>query len=363
MRTWEYTMTSFHSIGLKHSTTSRRSGFTLVELLVVIAIIGTLVGLLLPAVQSAREAGRQSQCKNHLKQLSLGVLGHENATRAFPSGGWGLAWSGDPSRGSGPRQPGGWIYATLPYIEENSIYLLGAGQSGSQLTAAGATRIQTAIPSLYCPTRRSATAYTWTQPWSMVNADKTATVGRSDYAANGGSVYTQTGIPYTAPWTDYLASSANSGPQTLADGGTAAALAHFQKVASLANGIVSCGSSVKISQVSDGVSKTVLLAEKHVEPAHYTTGGDGGDNEAALIGMGRDIVRWSTLSDGTAIPPKRDTTGLGEQGWNAFGSAHATTFNAAYCDGSVRGLSHAIDPVIFQGITARNDGRVVQADD
>ena len=355
-------MTQFRSRVLKHSAIIRRNGFTLVELLVVIAIIGTLVGLLLPAVQSAREAGRLMQCKNQLKQLALGVLGHENAFRAFPSGGWGLAWTGDPSRGSGPRQPGGWIYSILPYIEENAVYLLGTGQSGSQLTAAGATRIQTVISSLYCPTRRSATAYTWAQPWSMVNADVTATVGRSDYAANGGSVYNQTSIPYATPWTSYLASSANSGPQSLADGGTPAALGHFQRLAALSNGIVHCGSSVKISQVSDGVSKTMLLAEKHVDPAHYTTGNDGGDNEAALIGMGRDIVRWSTFSDGTSLPPQRDATGLGEQGWNSFGSAHAVTFNTAYCDGSVRSISHSIDPTIFQGITARNDGRVVQDD-
>jgi len=125
---------------------------------------------------------------------------------------------------------------------------------------------------------------------------------------------------------------------------------------------VHCGSSVKISQVSDGVSKTMLLAEKHVDPAHYATGNDGGDNEAALIGMGRDIVRWSTFSDGTSLPPQRDATGLGELGWNAFGSAHAVAFNAAYCDGSVRSISHSSDPATFQGITARNDGRVVQDD-
>ena len=355
-------MTPFCTLALKHPITSRRSGFTLVELLVVIAIIGTLVGLLLPAVQSAREAGRQAQCKNHLKQLSLGVLSHENALRSFPYGGWGYGWTGDPNRGNGSRQPGGWIYATLPYIEENAVYLLGSGQTGSQLTASGAARVQKPIASLNCPTRRSATAYTWSQPWSMANADMAATVGRSDYAANGGSVYNQTGIPYAAPWTDHVAGSANSGPQTLADGGTTAALGHFQKVASLANGIVSCGSSVKLSQMSDGVSQTMMLAEKHVEPAHYTTGGDAGDNEAALIGMGRDNVRWSTYWDGTAMAPQRDTTGLGEQGWNAFGSAHATAFNAAYCDGSVRTIPHAIDPAVFQGITARNDGRVTQAD-
>ena len=285
-------MTQFCSIVHKHSAISRsatvpRSGFTLVELLVVIAIIGTLVGLLLPAVQSAREAGRRVECKNHLKQVSLGVLSHENALRSFPFGGWGYGWTGDPNRGNGSRQPGGWIYATLPYIEENAVYLLGSGQSGSQLNASGAARIQKPIASLNCPTRRSATAYTWNQPWSMANADMTATVGRSDYAANGGSVYNQTGIPYAAPWTNYVAGSPNSGPQTLADGGTTAALGHFQKVASLANGIVSCGSSVKLNQVSDGVSQTMMLAEKHVEPAHYATGGDAGDNEAALIGMGK----------------------------------------------------------------------------
>src|SRR3954451_3369851 len=86
----------------------KHSGFTLVELLVVIATIGLLVALLLPAIQSAREAARRTQCKNNLKQIGLGCLNHADAHKFFPSGGWGFDWTADPNRGYGPDQPGSW---------------------------------------------------------------------------------------------------------------------------------------------------------------------------------------------------------------------------------------------------------------
>jgi prepilin-type N-terminal cleavage/methylation domain-containing protein len=88
---------------------AKRHGFTLVELLVVIAIIGVLVALLLPAVQSAREAARRSKCTNNLKQVGLAVHNYENTYRTFPIGQYDCCY-------------GTWLLAILPYVEQSTLY-------------------------------------------------------------------------------------------------------------------------------------------------------------------------------------------------------------------------------------------------
>ncbi|MFO0922960.1 MAG: DUF1559 domain-containing protein [Pirellulales bacterium] len=98
----------------KQGTLARSRGFTLVELLVVIAIIGILVGLLLPAVQMAREAARRTQCFNNLKQIGLAIHNYESAFRRIPAGWISPDRSGEPGWG--------WSVALLPYLEQNSVY-------------------------------------------------------------------------------------------------------------------------------------------------------------------------------------------------------------------------------------------------
>ena len=125
-------------------------GFTLVELLVVIAIIGTLVALLLPAVQAAREAARRSQCQNNLRQIGLAIQNHANSFGVFPTGGAEVnpkiehyVANGKPF---GPEKQGlGWAYQILPYLEEGTLQIL---VKQDELQAA-------AIPLYVCPSRRT----------------------------------------------------------------------------------------------------------------------------------------------------------------------------------------------------------------
>ncbi len=333
---------------------SRRHGFTLVELLVVITIIGILIALLLPAVQAAREAARRMQCTNNLKQLALGCLTHENATGRFPTGGWGYGWTGDADRGTDWRQPGGWLYNVLPYIEQQALHDMGAGLPDPDPTkrAANLRRLQTPLAAFHCPTRRSPVLYphdnivggTITNVSSQPSTQP-LTMARSDYAANGGD-------SYTTAW------PSDSGPSKITDvessSGqmTAGAQAGFAGIAKSSTGVVYFGSLTRMADLVDGTSNTYLVGEKNIDVDYYATGQDLGDNEAALCGDNADVSRW------TYSPPLPDTNAVL---FIFFGSAHANGVNMAFCDGSVQQISYSIDPEVHMNLGNRKDGAAIDA--
>jgi len=124
-----------------------RQGFTLVELLVVIAIIGTLVGLLLPAVQSAREAARRMSCGNNLKQIGLGMLNYELSMKKLPAGSKGTANSAASSFGMNINQ--GAHALILPYMEDTNLANL--YNKSLDFNAQPASVAQTVIAYYLCP--------------------------------------------------------------------------------------------------------------------------------------------------------------------------------------------------------------------
>ena len=252
-------------------------GFTLVELLVVITIIGILVSLLLPAVQSAREQGRMTECRNHVRQLALGMLAHETAMSYLPTGGWGFAWTGDPDCGTGMRQPGGWCYCILPYIDQAALRRSAGLPSGSNAKqTALQTLITTPLIFLHCPDRRPPALYP-NEGQPQANVVNPPNVVKTDYAANGGD-------------NQYVDATQVSQPGTYTQGNTPSywATQHPQNT-----GVNVQHCELKMAAITDGLSNTCLIGEKNLDPDLYLTSASGGDNENAFTGLNWDCIRTS----------------------------------------------------------------------
>ncbi len=362
-----------------------RAGFTLVELLVVIAIIGVLVALLLPAVQSAREAARRSQCKNQIKQLSLGTLLHEDAHGHFPTGGWAYWWTADPNRGVGPDQPGSWVFNILPYIEQQALHDLGSASganyvSSAEFRTASTTLHQTPLGILHCPTRRPPQLYrsAWTtvreQSW-LVNIAQTQGVAKSDYAANSGDSIEYSGdvltgtvlspASYTeaATWTRWVPT--NKCVPTTGMRGETPLYRYCQ------SGIMYFRSQLKRARITDGATNTYLIGEKYLDPDRYEYDPANssntltfGDNQSVWTGYEWDNhrVAWnatSPVAEQELYQPRQDTPGRDIR--YPFGSAHSGGLNMSFCDGSVQFVGYDIDPETHRRFASRMDGEVADA--
>lgn len=218
-------------------------GFTLVELLVVIAIIGILVALLLPAVQSAREAARRTQCKSNLKQVALALINYESARGVLPPS---VTLSQDVS--GYPFFGKSWVIEILPQLEEQPTYdAFDFAFDVNHLNNAVARA--TAIPSLLCPSDVNSAI-----PFNIAGITRIKVShygetdwGRCNYAANGSLALLPLGESLVE---DFNTRKAGGDPQ-------------FEPAwrDPRVRGVMGVEITSKLSQITDGTSKTVLLGE------------------------------------------------------------------------------------------------------
>ena len=289
------------------------TGFTLVELLVVIAIIGILVALLLPAVQTAREAARRMQCSSQLKQIGLAIQNYQSANRNFPTG-----------RNRSDQFGVSWAFYLLPQLEEQSVY--DAFDSTKRVDdPANAIAMRTPIAVYNCPTRRSPVA---DRDFDNNDADSLVrgVAVSGDYAANAG-LEEDTGLEDN----DYFGSKIDL---TLA-------------------GPIFSGSKIRPRQVKDGLSKTIAIGEKHVRPARpdwpegqvHRRQGDS----CFLAGDALKTIMRGT-EDGLAKNLQDDED-------EVFGSSHPSVTLFVFLDGHVEGFSNSTNATAL-GVNPHNVGDI-----
>lgn len=312
----------------------------------VIAIIGILIALLLPAVQSAREMSRLAHCQNSLKQVGLGLISFHDQRETFPQGGWGHEWTGMPSRGVGLRQPGGWIYVLLPFIEQQQLHSLGMNGDPAEATR----RLETPLSLFTCPSRRACEPWPTSDLYPYAKMPKPvgnpSRVGRSDIAINAGATLTagfpgpatlELGDAPTTHWPDMVGPPSNPAKQF--------------------SGISHVHIATPLRRITDGSSCTYLVGEKYLEPQHYETGESIGDKVSLYAGYCTDNHRFTGFTESTLPPAGDGSLPISNVQANLrFGSAHSTGVNMVFCDGSTHLIDFDIDPLTHYRLGHTFDG-------
>ncbi|MFM8538749.1 MAG: DUF1559 domain-containing protein [Planctomycetaceae bacterium] len=307
----------------------RRLGFTLVELLVVIAIIAVLIGLLLPAVQTAREAARRSQCTSNLKQIALACLNFADSRKGFP-----------PSYTYVSSPNSSWAIRVLPHLEQIAVFDQydlaktskdatpnGGGPSNAQV-------VQTIIPLFLCSSTPSRGVYYAVPPvWP--------------------------GYPLSPP---YSAAPADYGPAAAVAGGLAGYLA-WPSTANR-NGPFKPDAYTPLRDISDGTSKTILIPEIAGKFKLYRSQGDTGQNLSLSNGggggwgdptTGGNSLRGSDGS-GATQPGACGVNCSNDLGYYAF---HPGLANSSFTDGSTRVIAASIDIGVLAALTTAANNELV----
>lgn len=295
---------------------SMGNGFTLVELLVVVAIIGVLFGLLLPAVQAAREAARRTQCSNQLRDQTLGLINYESQHQHFPAG----ARLHDDQR----KLSISWRVLVLPFIEQVQLY-----EQIEPLPDGGAANWSAkseAFPFLQCPSVPDDT------PKKLLSTG-------SNYAAIAGASRND----------ELIALETNSCGNCATDG------------------ILYVQSQTTTQQIEDGLSSTLLLGERTYVFRDWMTGAvrSGSPTNKICSGSVKNIIYPINASfaefgyhkaDFDAPPAQRKTL-LNDL---HFGSAHPGGAYFSFADGHVVFLNDELDFTVYQDFATRNGGEPVE---
>ncbi len=303
-----------------------RAGFTIVELLVVIAIIGILVGLLLPAVQAAREAGRRISCQNNLKQIGLAVHLFHDQYKTLP-----------PSRSYDHYTS--WAFLILPNLEQDNLFV-GWDPELKYYYQPDVARL-TPIENYTCPTRRSGQhiSKTGDDIYSPYETSPHIPGVLGDYAASAG--YGPAGV---WNWTN------SNGAFIIGSGVTDPPTIPAWDFAPPGAKLIQWKSRTAFKSLIDGTSNTILVGEKHVRPDRFGISpedgalynGDHPGNFSRCGGPGYPIARF----------PK-DTY------LNNFGSYHPGISNFVLADGSTRSVSVQVSTDTLGRLTHREDGEPV----
>ncbi len=309
----------------RRAAVSGRRGFTLVELLVVIAIIAVLIGLLLPAVQSAREAARRISCRNNLKQIGMAILNFESSKRALPAGFSYFTGSDAPCWG--------WGTFILPFMEQSTLYD-GLQPDSRRLStlytaspaAADQALLQTTIAGYRCPTD-TAPALNTLLRFGGANHFPLAT---SNYVASAGAQLLSGS--YNAPFND-----------TDCGGGFFGA----RDVKSSSPGAGPSG--VTLERVTDGTSKTLAVGERAA--FHYAAvwAGVGANGSYANEQTARARAR-------PQFPVNSDFAGQQQNRGKGFSSPHVGGVQYVFLDGSVTFITESLTAVQLGYLANRQDG-------
>jgi len=326
----------------KMMVSNPRRGFSLVELLVVIAIIATLIGVLLPAVQAAREAARRTGCGLNLRQLGLAVLVHESTKRRLPAG-----FVSEPTRlprdgSTGDRPPGtGWGMLIAPYLEETALVDRYDPAVGLGIGAPVNQPIVSATLSIFrCPSDGGPSGPFEVRTEGGGRHPSGALLGRSSYVGNAG---------HDEPWAESLDSWEGH-----------------------ANGPLYRNSWLKVGRISDGMSKTVFLGEhtqRLSEKAWAGTiqGAASHPSEAFMMMAGSEPDEAATLllvhsgpaeGEDEVIHPPNDPVAHVCQMY----SDHPGGCNVVLGDGAVRFISEMIDQDVWAALSSINGGEAIPGD-